>query len=307
MEEDNNSLGWIAAHIGGEISNQLKKISDDIDKNDINVEKGGIEEEHHVTILYGVTDGQEEIINEILSKEKSFNVVVSRLNYFSNDGYDVLYAEVDSDGIKVLNSKLTSKLKYKNDYPVYKPHMTVAYLLPGTARKYLNHFTFTTLSSNVSDVVYHNSDKTVQLKYHLKNGDTSDIKKVKFKDIGTSNKWIESIPEKFKDKIVPFFFEKDGYCGVAIVSDTVENMLDNKKLFDKHVKETKLRPRFCYLNRVDSLHVVRDKSKAAISIGPEGETEDQSGMNITQQDVDNAPPDPDMILGDEMEEFKNLL
>ena len=51
---------------------------------------------------------------------------------FNSEKYDVIFIEIDSKEIKDLNKKISSELENTDDFPVYKPHVTIAYVKPGT-------------------------------------------------------------------------------------------------------------------------------------------------------------------------------
>lgn len=95
----------------------------------------GREEETHVTILYGfVPDLEKEQIIEILNDIKEpFTVTLTGIDTFKNkkEGFDVVKFSVESPILRQLNTK-ASRYPNQNDFPDYKPHMTIAYVKPNT-------------------------------------------------------------------------------------------------------------------------------------------------------------------------------
>ena len=69
---------------------------------------------------------------------------------------------VESPMLRVLNSRI-SELPHTTDYPDYRPHITVAYVKPGKAEKYVDP-EYRKVFSNIDKIVY---SKT--------NGETVDI------------------------------------------------------------------------------------------------------------------------------------
>lgn len=119
----------------------MKKIHAVIDPDDLYEETGdrtyGIEDETHVTLLYGIHDDVpiadvKAIIDQFtFSKIKAYNISV-----FEKEEYDVLKFDVKSPELNRVNKALT-ELLHTNDYPDYHPHLTVAYLQPGAGKKYI--------------------------------------------------------------------------------------------------------------------------------------------------------------------------
>jgi 2'-5' RNA ligase len=98
----------------------------------------GLENEPHVTLLYGfhdvVTHG---LIAKICEKVRPMGFSVEGLSYFDAEDYDVLKFDVESSYARKLNS-LLSRLPHTTEFPDYSPHMTVAYLRKGRADSYLH-------------------------------------------------------------------------------------------------------------------------------------------------------------------------
>lgn len=106
-------------------------------------ERYGLENEPHVTILYGfdlestTPDAIREAIEE-LEVEPITDLEIVEVGKFENEEYDVLKLTVESATLRQLNTYFRENFKYENDYPDYKPHMTIAYLQPGAADKYMD-------------------------------------------------------------------------------------------------------------------------------------------------------------------------
>ena len=126
---------------------QMKKLHEMIDKKDLYEETEddsyGLEEEPHCTILYGLEP--EVDVKDVENIVKQFTYGPLKLynaSAFENEKYDVLKFDINylnEEKEKVLHNanKALKKLPYKSDYPEYHPHMTIAYLLPGKAKKYI--------------------------------------------------------------------------------------------------------------------------------------------------------------------------
>jgi hypothetical protein len=118
---------------------QMNDIHAGIDSNDLYEEDGdrtfGLENEPHVTLLYGLKDSvTPKQINEVL-KEFTFSpCTLHNASLFENQ-YDVLKFDVKGDNLHEANKALC-ELPYENDFPDYHPHCTIGYLKKGTGKKY---------------------------------------------------------------------------------------------------------------------------------------------------------------------------
>jgi len=93
----------------------------------------GYDNEPHVTLKYGFEpDLDRNTIAEILKGTKPFNVVLTSLNLFENDKYDVVKFEVEKCPILTELRRRCDGYPNTDSYPDYKPHMTLAYVKKGT-------------------------------------------------------------------------------------------------------------------------------------------------------------------------------
>ena len=120
------------------------KIHNSIDSKDIYTENNdksyGLENEPHVTILYGLHSDEindQDVIR--FCKEKEIGeITLHNPSLFQNEKYDVLKFDAKNDNLVKLNKILCKKFPYTNDYPDYHPHSTIAYLKSGKGEKYVN-------------------------------------------------------------------------------------------------------------------------------------------------------------------------
>lgn len=135
----------------------FQKIYKNIDENDLyNEENLGIENEPHVTLLYGIHDGGHETHNRLSDSEIELLIQLSypelddydnplplklqNISYFDKEKYDVLKFDVSGDYIFDINKNLRDHFEYTTDFPKYHPHCTIAYLKKGKAKKYIKLF-----------------------------------------------------------------------------------------------------------------------------------------------------------------------
>jgi 2'-5' RNA ligase len=98
----------------------------------------GLETDPHVTVLYGlhstVSNSDVQSIVDQIDGNK-INLKIRGVGVFENKDFDVVKFNVESGYLHQMNYMFRS-LPYSSDYPDYKPHITIAYVKPGTGKKY---------------------------------------------------------------------------------------------------------------------------------------------------------------------------
>jgi tRNA nucleotidyltransferase/poly(A) polymerase len=120
------------------------KITSVIDKNDIYDKEGyGIENEPHLTLLYGFHDEvtPEEVFDLYKSKFelKPLDVKIKGISIFENPEFDVVKFDVNPEGLTEINTVM-KELPNTSVFPDYHPHITIAYVKKGEGHKYIRPF-----------------------------------------------------------------------------------------------------------------------------------------------------------------------
>ncbi len=116
----------------------LEELHDQIKDSDLAGD--GIEDEPHITLLYGLDkDIETEDVKDALSKIKFGDVKLKKVSMFENEKFDVVKFDVEGEGLQEAFRSL-SKLPNTNKYPDYKPHVTIAYVESGKGQKYVDKF-----------------------------------------------------------------------------------------------------------------------------------------------------------------------
>lgn len=104
----------------------------------------GREEEPHVTVLYGLQEDDPAGVAEMLAGVGPVRLRLGRTSLFpanesqsqrGGERYDVVKLDVESDDLRRLNLLLAA-LPHTNKFPVYVPHVTLAYVKPGAGKFY---------------------------------------------------------------------------------------------------------------------------------------------------------------------------
>lgn len=91
----------------------------------------GREKEVHVTVKFGLHDGEPSPdLLRIIEETQPFEIEIGPCTLFENEEFDVVKFDVDSDALRDLNARI-SKLPNSDSHPEYSPHITVAYVTKG--------------------------------------------------------------------------------------------------------------------------------------------------------------------------------
>ncbi len=116
----------------------------------------------HVTVKYGIEDGQRDQVREILSQVSPFKVKLGKMSFFDTDtNNDVLKIEVEGPKLHQLNAKISEGVKTKDTHPEYNPHVTIAYLQKGKLRKFEGDDTFAGIEIPVNFVEYSDTEENI--------------------------------------------------------------------------------------------------------------------------------------------------
>lgn len=108
----------------------LRAIIDEAD-----LHEKGFETQPHITVLYGLEADTPDDVAMIVSNRPAIAVRLGKTSVFEGEEYDVVKVDVHGWPLHSLRNALAF-LPYKSDYPNYQPHLTLAYVKPGTGYKY---------------------------------------------------------------------------------------------------------------------------------------------------------------------------
>lgn len=154
-EPEYRDYSCVYVEIPSPLRNETLHLATSIDPSDLH--EKGVEQEPHVTILYGLHTEDVNVVQSKLAHKKAIKASVGSTSLFEvrKDGeeYDVLKLDVVSDSLVELNSAL-SELGHTTDHPQYTPHVTLAYLKAGTGTKYTRNSSLAGREFTTPDLVF---------------------------------------------------------------------------------------------------------------------------------------------------------
>lgn len=117
----------------------------------------GIQWGPHVTCFYGLhTANPLDVMNVIEQGSIGpFEMTLGPISLFSKPEYDVVKIEIESPGLRMLHTAIGS-LPNSNEYPDFKPHLTLAYVKPGWANNLMGDTSFAGLVVKADRVEFSN-------------------------------------------------------------------------------------------------------------------------------------------------------
>lgn len=139
---DGGKFGYLGLNYQCEKTEWKEKLSKFFKEEDLH--EFGIEEEAHITVMYGflpevkVEDIKPEMKDKIIFKE---DIEFSGLSLFENDEYDVVKIDIESKKLHKYNKFFSEKFPFESDFDEYIPHLTIAYCKKGTGKYYVSGHT----------------------------------------------------------------------------------------------------------------------------------------------------------------------
>lgn len=101
----------------------------------------GIEDEQHVTLLFGIhSDVNYDDVIMFLQNIKMPLLQLTGISTFNNPEFDVVKYDVKCPEFHLYNKLIQLQFPFTSNFPDYVPHMTIAYMNPGTGNQYKKQF-----------------------------------------------------------------------------------------------------------------------------------------------------------------------
>lgn len=119
--------------LAGELRQRIKRLVSKVPADLLHPK--GAEDDPHITALYGLTDDDPAGVCEVLSQiNKPLPFRLGAVSVFERPEYDVLKVDVHSPALHILN-RLLSRLPNDNEFPQYRPHVTLAFVHKGEGQQ----------------------------------------------------------------------------------------------------------------------------------------------------------------------------
>lgn len=118
-----------------DLADAVRAFARDIPADEINAD--GIEDDPHVTILYGLNGDEPAAVQAAVQDFGPVSITLGPLSIFANADADVLKVEVIGPALHRLNKRISARCENTQTHPEYLPHVTIAYLNPGEGRKFV--------------------------------------------------------------------------------------------------------------------------------------------------------------------------
>lgn len=140
-EEEEPKYGCIM--MDADIKNWSEYHTSGIDKDDVYLkpydDSYGLEENPHVTILFGVHEEEvdpQRMADMIEYYMKPVTVTIKEIDIFPGAEYDVVKYNLPLTGKLQGYRDIFLQIPNTQDFPKFEPHMTIAYVNPGAGKKY---------------------------------------------------------------------------------------------------------------------------------------------------------------------------
>lgn len=105
----------------------------------------GRTKQSHITVKYGIHTKDPDEVRAILSNRDMAKATLRGITAFHNEDCVVLKVDVDGDDLAIMNKVVSTELKCTDTHPVYKPHVTIAYLKHHADDKFYYHRYFSNI------------------------------------------------------------------------------------------------------------------------------------------------------------------
>jgi 2'-5' RNA ligase len=152
-ESTGYKLGCVMVEVPVSNWNEITSIIDKNDLYEVEGENYGIQDNPHLTLLYGLKPNiTKEQVEQVLEKSvdgEKIEIEIENIGLFENDNFDVVKFNVKkTEQLQKLFDSL-SELPNENTFPDYNPHMTIAYVKKGLGKKYTKTYSHKVSSNDI--------------------------------------------------------------------------------------------------------------------------------------------------------------
>lgn len=131
---ETHEFSCLLFNLPGELADAMRQLSLSIPDDDLAAD--GREMDPHITVKFGLHSNDAEEVRRAIQDEPPVGIQFGEASCFSSAEHDVVKIEIQSNGLRELNRKVSKSLQCTDTYPEYKPHATIAYVKPGLGEDY---------------------------------------------------------------------------------------------------------------------------------------------------------------------------
>jgi hypothetical protein len=152
-------------NLTGKTLRDVQALADTISDEDL-AEKGR-ESEIHLTVKYGLHTDDWQDVEDVVRGFGPVSVTLGDTSIFAaheNESqrggadFDVVKIDVEGDRLRQLNRLLAERLPHTDSFPEYRPHVTLAYVMPGEGQKYVGMSDLRGTDCHFTTLVFSNQD-----------------------------------------------------------------------------------------------------------------------------------------------------
>lgn len=152
-------------NLTGKTLRDVQALADSIRDEDL-AEKGR-ESEIHLTVKYGLHTDDWQDVEDAVRGFGPVSVTLGDTSIFAaheNESqrggadFDVVKIDVEGDRLRQLNRLLADRLPHTDSFPEYRPHVTLAYVMPGEGQKYVGMSDLRGTDCHFTTLVFSNQD-----------------------------------------------------------------------------------------------------------------------------------------------------
>jgi hypothetical protein len=152
-ESTGYKLGCVMVEVPVSNWNEITSIINKDDLYEVEGENYGIQDNPHLTLLYGLKPNiTKEQVEQVLEKSvdgEKIEIEIENIGLFENDNFDVVKFNIKkTEQLQKLFDSL-SELPNENTFPDYNPHMTIAYVKKGLGKKYTKPYSHKVSSNDI--------------------------------------------------------------------------------------------------------------------------------------------------------------
>ena len=140
----------------------LVKLAKSIPTEELHEGERSTRDDMHITVKYGLHTSNSDEVAKIVRGFGPVTVKLGKTSIFpanEKKSYDVVKVAVTGDDIHRLNKLISDSTECTDTWPDFKPHLTIAYVMPGFGRKYSGLDTFEGMELTFDTLQFSNKER----------------------------------------------------------------------------------------------------------------------------------------------------